>query len=101
MVKDFTNFVPYRLIRPFYQREIEFERKRDLTFRDSRINRIIEEHNQNDRNNALYVMNRIDGILTISPKWEQYLKTNAIVVEGWLNYKPVSYTHLTAEVFFF
>lgn len=91
MIKDFTNFVPFRLIRPFYQREIDFQRKHDLTFRDSKINRIIEEHNQNDQNNALYVMNRIDGILTVSAKWETYLKKNAAVIEGWLNYKLTQY----------
>lgn len=42
-VKDFTNMVPYRLIRPFYQREIEFEKKIDHTFKDKDVNGLIEK----------------------------------------------------------
>jgi len=50
MISDFTNMVPYRLIRPFYQREIDYEKKHDLYFRDSKINGLIEQYNRNDRN---------------------------------------------------
>lgn len=91
MVKDFTNLVPYRLIRPFYQREIDYERKHDLAFYDGKVNAIIERYNKHDHNNALYIMDRLNGVLTVSEKWINYLKTNACVVEGWMNYKLIKY----------
>ena len=72
MISDFTNMVPYRLIRPFYQREIDYEKKRDLDFRDSKINGLIEQYNRNDYNNAFYVLNNAEGYLTVSPSWIYY-----------------------------
>ena len=91
MISDFTNMVPYRLIRPFYQREIDYEKKRDLDFRDSKINGLIEQYNRNDYNNAFYVLNNAEGYLTVSPSWIYYLKLNTAIVEGWMNYKLIDY----------
>lgn len=91
MLKDFTSFVPFRLIRPFYQREIEYERKHDMTFNDGKVNTIIEYFNSKDQNNALYIMDRLNGTLTVSERWVQYIKSNASVIEGWMNYKLIKY----------
>lgn len=90
-IKDFTNMVPYRLIRPFYQREIEFEKKTDHTFKDKDVNGLIEKYNKNDHNHALYVMDRMNGTLTVSKRWVDYIKTNAAVIEGWMHYKLIEY----------
>lgn len=65
MIHDFTKLVPYRLIRPFYQREIDYERRRDVNFYDGKVNPIIES-------------------LTVSEKWAEYISINASVVEGWV-----------------
>ena len=91
MIRKFTDFVPFRLIRPFYQREIEYERKHDMTFYDGKVNFIIENCNKKDLNNALYIMDRINGVLTISNGWIDYIKANASVIDGWMNYKLIKY----------
>ncbi|MGB4661271.1 MAG: HNH endonuclease domain-containing protein [Mobilitalea sp.] len=94
MIKDFTDFVPYRLIRPFYQREIEYERKNDIYFKDGKVNGIIEKYNKNDLNNAFYILDRMNHVLTVSDKWIEYIKANIMVIEGWMNYKLIEYIQL-------
>ena len=91
MIHNFTNLVPYRLIRPFYQREIDYERRNDITFYDGKVNPIIEYYNKKDKNNALYILNRLNGTLTVSEKWAEYIRINASLVEGWFNYKLIKY----------
>lgn len=99
MVKNFTNLVPYRLIRPFYQREIDYERKCVVAFYDGKVNAIIERHNMNDQNKAFYIMDRLNGVLTVSEKWAEYMRINAAVVEGWLNYKLIKYIQEKIQIF--
>ena len=91
MISDFTNMVPYRLIRPFYQRQLDYERKHDFYFNDAKINGFIEKYNRNDFGNAFYVLNNAEGYLTVSTNWIYYLKLNAAIVEGWMNYKLIDY----------
>lgn len=90
MAKDFTDMVSYRLIRPFYQQQIQYERKVDLRFNDGKVNGIIEKYNVKD-SNAFYIMDKKNGILTVSAKWEQYIRLNKAVIEGWMNYKLIEY----------
>lgn len=90
-IKNFTSMVPFRLIRPFYQRELEYEKKVDHTFNDGKVNFLIEKYNKQDHNNALYSMNREEQVLTISPKWAEYIIQNATIIEGWMNYKLIEY----------
>lgn len=91
MIRDFTNMVPYRLIRPFYQRELDYEKKRDISFCDSKVNPLIERYNQTDDGSALYVLNSKTGYLTVSNDWIYYLKRNAAIIDGWMNYKLIDY----------
>lgn len=91
MIKGFTGMVPYRLIRPFYEREIEYQKKTDMTFRDAGVNAFIEHCNRNDDGDAFYRLDRENGKLTVSPKWALYIRTNAALVEGWFNYKLIKY----------
>ena len=90
-IKSFTSMVPFRLIRPFYQRELEYEKKVDHTFNDGKVNFLIEKYNKRDHNNALYSMNREEQVLTISPKWAEYIIQNATIIEGWMNAKWIDY----------
>ena len=91
MISDFTNMVPYRLIRPFYQRELAYEKKHDLYFKDAKVNGLIEQYNRKDSNNAFYVLNNAEEYLTVSTRWIYYLKMNAAIIEGWMNYKLIDY----------
>lgn len=91
MIRDFTNLVPYRLIRPFYQQEIQQARRHSSGFGDHKINGLIQYFNSRDEGRALYILDAIQETLTLSPGWIDYLKTNAAVVDGWLNYKLIKY----------
>ncbi len=91
MINGFTGMVPYRLIRPFYESEIQYQKKTDLTFRDARVNAFIEQCNRSDDGAAFYRLDRKNRKLTVSPKWALYIRTNAALVEGWLNYKLIKY----------
>lgn len=94
MIQNFTNLVPYRLIRPFYQREIEQEKKLDYHFTDHKVNGIIEMYNRREGDNALYKLDKNNKMLIVSERWFIYLKLNLAVVEGWMNYKLVEYIQL-------
>lgn len=90
-IKHFAKLVPYRLIRPFYQREIEYEKKQDAYFYDGKVDGIIEKYNKTDQNNAFYCLDNKNEVLTVSSSWAQYLKLNRGVIEGWWNYKLIAY----------
>lgn len=90
MIKEFTDMVPYRLIRPFYEQKIQYEKKRFVHFRDGHVNAVIEKYNVKDAD-AFYVLDKKNGILTVSEKWQQYIKLNSVVIEGWMNYKLIEY----------
>lgn len=91
MIQDFTNMVPYRLIRPFYQRELDYEKKVNLDIKDHKINALIEQYNRNDTGYAFYVLHNQEGYLTVSRDWIYYLKVNAAIIEGWMNSKLIDY----------
>lgn len=91
MIKDFTNMVPYRLIRPFYQRELDYERKINTGFNDHSINLLIEKWNKVDDGDVFYRLNDQEGYLTVSANWVYYLKMNAAIIEGWMNHKLIQY----------
>lgn len=46
MIRDFTNLVPYRLIHPFYQQEIQQARRHSSGFGDHKINGLIQYFNR-------------------------------------------------------
>lgn len=91
MIQDFTSMVPYRLIRPFYQRELDHEKKVNADFKDHVINILIEQWNRDDKGHAFYVLNNQEGYLTVSANWIYYLKMNAAIIEGWMNNKLINY----------
>ena len=53
MIDNLTKMVPYRLIRPFYQREIDYEKNR-ADFMEHHINALIEKYNQTNNEPAFY-----------------------------------------------
>ena len=91
MIGNLTKMVPYRLIRPFYQREIDYEKKTRADFMDHQINALIESCNQTDSEPAFYRLDDQNGYLTVSRDWIYYLKRNESIIEGWVNYKLIDY----------
>lgn len=55
------------------------------------MNGIIERYNKQDKDYALYVMDRVNGILTITPRWAEYITKNASIIEGWMHCKLIHY----------
>ena len=90
MIDNLTKMVPYRLIRPFYQREIDYEKNR-ADFMEHHINALIEKYNQTNNEPAFYRLDDKNEYLTVSRDWIYYLKRNASIIEGWVNYKLIDY----------
>lgn len=90
MIDDFTSNVPYRLIRPFYQEQLAYEKKNNPDFREYKTDVLIEQFNRSDKS-AFYMLNDKEEYLTVSREWIYYLKLNAPIIEGWMNYKLIDY----------
>lgn len=93
-VDSFMQMVPYRLIRPFYDKEIEAAKRTRPGFSDHNINPLILELNQRSDDIALYKMDYAAKELQVREGWISYIQKNAVVIEGWLNYKLVEYLQL-------
>jgi hypothetical protein len=95
MISNLTNMVPTRLIRPFYEQTINEKKVSDSTFNDSKIDHFIRECNESYTSDALYKIedskNAIGLELTVSDHWFDFIRDNAAIIEGWLNYKLISY----------
>jgi len=91
MIRALTNYVPFRLIRPFYQNEINELLRQDYTVKEKNINNLIELYNKQDTCKSLYVLYQNSKTIRIRKEWAEYLTKNVLVVEGWLNYKLIVY----------
>lgn len=95
MIGNLTNMVPTRLIRPFYEQLVSEKRIQDKSFSDSQMDRFIRECNDTYQGDVLYRIEEREGAagpgLTVSDHWFEFIRQNAAVIEGWLNYKLVSY----------
>ena len=90
-VKSLHAYVPYRLIRPFYQDRIAEERARVANWADRMANPAIARFNRQDAAGAPYVFNEaLDG-LTVQPDWAAYFRENQHVIRGWIDMKLVQY----------
>ncbi|MEZ7890505.1 MAG: HNH endonuclease domain-containing protein [Candidatus Wallbacteria bacterium] len=81
MIFDLCKYVPYRLLSPFYDRDLR-------GIPDSDKNKYITAFSLND-NYALYKIKN-DEII-INEIWFEYIYHNQAIIEGWLNYKLIYY----------
>ena len=89
---DLCNFVPYRLIRPFYTDRLSAEREQlGLTsYRfEQQVNRLVIEYNEQDRAGAPYSF--ANDAIELDHDWVTYFRDNRHVVEGWLDMRLVGY----------
>ena len=86
MRKTIYNFVPYRLISPFFVVELRgiSEKKGNLK------NLTIMELSQRDER-ALYRFTEEREIIVINEEWLKYIRLNHLILKGWLNYKLIHY----------
>lgn len=86
------NFVPYRLIRPFYVDRLNLERRRlgfDSYHFEMQVNRLIVEYNGQDSAGAPYAF--AGDAIVLDPEWVAYFRENRHVIEGWLDMQLVGY----------
>lgn len=83
IVKTLFNYVPYRLISPFY----EVKRRK---VKESRKNLTIVELSYND-DRAIYGFNIEENQIVINDIWKEYIQENYNILMGWINYKLINY----------
>ncbi|OHW63534.1 hypothetical protein EUAN_03980 [Andreesenia angusta] len=84
-------YVPYRLVRPFYDKHIKN--------RESFIGRKLNDYEINDYitellnadNKPFYRIDKKDKKIIFGECWSEYIKDNQAIIQGWLNYKLIYY----------
>ena len=104
MRKILYNYVPYRLLTPFYEEQLhqipknkaasKHQTIRALSFADERSLYRFMDPNESVKN----VLQQETGktvhdkeTITVNQIWFNYLRENQIIVSGWLNYKLINY----------
>ena len=82
-IMEFTKYVPYRLLTPFYADELR-------GVKDSLKNRIIEELSCKD-DKAIYRIRTSDSKIEINYNWFEYLYCNMAIITGWHRYRLVEF----------
>ena len=81
IMKDFYRYVPYRLLRGFYKKELR-------GVKDGIINKSIEELASND-NKVFYKINTLKQKIYINENWYNYIRKNQNIIRGWANYNLI------------
>ena len=91
-IASLTTYVPYRLIRPFYEERISHVNIGiSQAKRDSRIDGLIRQFNAEDIGGAPYCFTADGDGVRVVDEWATYLCENEAVIRGWLNYKLIEY----------
>lgn len=82
-VVNLVNYVPYRLLTPFFKNELK-------GLSDGKKNRAIEKLSNSDREyHSIYKIN--DDKIEIYPEWMRYFSTHFSTIEGWAFWHWVNY----------
>ena len=90
-INNLLNYVPYRLIRPFYQDNLSHLRSERGSLPDRVINAAIHDFNWSDTQGAPYQIEYDGSGIEIQQDWAAYFRENQQVVQGWLDTKLVAY----------
>lgn len=90
-VGHLCDYVPYRLIRPFYQDALAELRRERGTLKDRDVNPAIVELNRIDPAGAPYTFCDGGEGIEIDPEWAAYFRNNEALVRGWLDMELVRY----------
>lgn len=85
-VDDLCRYVPYRLIRVFYEDNYKLQ-----GLPDQKVNATVFEINRHDPLGCIYVLNEDATGLEVQPEWAAYLRDNRHIVQGWLDMRLVEY----------
>lgn len=90
-VDALCKYVPYRLIRLFYEDELAMVREREGQLLDRMVNPTILASNRLDSNGAPYIFGPSGDFIFVDAKWASYLRENRHIIEGWLDMRLVEY----------
>lgn len=85
------HYVPYRLIRPFYEEQLVRMREQEGRSFSHRIDRLIAQFNREDPAGAPYRFSTKDDVLIVDPDWARYFRENEPVIRGWLDMCLIDY----------
>ena len=91
LVRNLQHYVPYRLIRPFYQNEISHIRAERGAISDHRVDEEIFKLNRTIQCGAPYVIDQDRQGMEVQRDWFEYFRENDQVIRGWLDMKLVDY----------
>lgn len=93
LVKDRVSNVPYRLIRPFYERELAAAKRASKKWYDDPMadDAIFYACVTLPNPSAPYVFNEDRNALVVSPEWARFIRDNQAVLNGWLDFKLVQF----------
>ena len=90
-INNFQNYVPYRIIRPFYEYALIKIKEERGKLPDSSIDAVILNLNQQRVNGAPYTFIPGEKAIDIQPEWIKYFQDNKLVIRGWLDMKLIEY----------
>lgn len=88
-IKSLHEYVPYRLLSPFYSRELT--KTRDIFGKNGgKTNKYIASLTKLD-NRAIYRIDIDNKSIEINDSWYRYIRINQNIIYGWMHYKLVCY----------
>ena len=90
-VGHLCDYVPYRLIRPFYDDAFTKMRRDSGAIRDRDVNPTVLALNREDPAGAPYRIDGTGSALDVDLGWAAYFRDNETLVRGWLDMELVRY----------
>jgi len=86
VLRDFKNYVPYRLLSPWFEKELN-------GIDDHKKNQLIVELSKDLAKKSLYTLEqeKDDLYVRIHPEWRAYIIENQAFLDGWWRWKFVSF----------
>ena len=81
LIANLYKYVPYRLIAPFYEREL-------MGLKDGVKNKKIYELSKSDED-VIYKIRLQEQIIEINDNWFNYIYANQNIIYGWMNFKLI------------
>ena len=88
-IKTLHDYVPYRLLTPFFTRELAIV-KGDFKKNGIKRNKFIAELTNLDER-AIYKIDVDNKIIEINDSWYKYISANQAIIYGWMHYNLVGY----------
>ncbi len=88
-IKTLHDYVPYRLLTPFFTRELAIV-KEDFKKNGIKRNKFIAELTNLDER-AIYKIDVNNKSIEINDSWYKYIRANQTIIYGWMHYNLVCY----------